>query len=71
MNAAKRIFSVVALFAILLSAVPLASHAIYTYDPPPNPGSSSTWLVSCRYDAKGVPLGYTCSSGGPDVCGCP
>lgn len=64
----------IACVAIVLSLAPLVAHAVVPQNPTPpdGPGGSGTkWKVVCQYDGQAHLVGYTCSSGGTESCGCP
>lgn len=76
MKAAKRIVLAIAFFALVLTMLPLVSHAgrieILHDDPGPTPGGGgSGWSVQCQYDGSGILISRTCSSGGTSECYCP
>jgi uncharacterized membrane protein len=72
MKAAKGIFLAVALFALVLTLVPLVSDA-FNQDTGTGGGSggSGTWTVVCSYDGSNRLLSKTCTSGGTAACSCP
>jgi YD repeat-containing protein len=70
---AKSIVLAVAFFALVITLVPLVSHASLQNPPQPNwgtDGGDDSWTVTCTYDGAGKLVSRVCTSGGSTTCVC-